>query len=86
VNYRVVILPSAQKELEGIPNPFPDKLDDQILALAREPRPPGCKKMRDASAATWRVRVGNYRIIYEIDDKAKLVTIQRVAHRREAYR
>jgi mRNA interferase RelE/StbE len=86
VSYRVVILPSAQKELEDIPNPFLDKLDNQILALAREPRPPGCKKMRDTDVTTWRIRVGNYRIIYEIEDKARVVTIQRVAHRREAYR
>jgi mRNA interferase RelE/StbE len=86
VNYRIVILPSAQKELGAIPAQFFESLEERIHALGDNPRPPGCKKMRDSEAVTWRIRSGNYRVVYEIDDSAKIVTIQRVGHRREVYR
>jgi mRNA interferase RelE/StbE len=85
VSYRVVILPSAKKELEAISSPFFEKVEERMLSLGNDARPPGCKKMRDGEGI-WRVRCGNYRIIYEINDTANIVTIQRVGHRREIYR
>ncbi len=54
-----------------------------IKALAENPRPPGCRKIT-GSKSDWRIRVGDYRIIYEVDDKAKAVKVMRVRHRREA--
>jgi mRNA interferase RelE/StbE len=85
VSYRVVILPSAKKELEAISSPFFERVEERMLSLGNDARPPGCKKMRDKEG-TWRIRSGNYRIVYEIDDSARIVTIQRVGHRREIYR
>jgi len=67
VTYRVDILPSAKKELEAIPSPFFEKVEERLLSLGDNARPPGCKKMRDAEG-TWRVRSGRYRIVYEIND------------------
>jgi mRNA interferase RelE/StbE len=60
------------------------RIDRKILGLADNPRPPGCKKLR-GYRDQWRIRVGDWRVVYLIDDAAKLVTITRVAHRREVY-
>jgi mRNA interferase RelE/StbE len=60
------------------------RIDQKILALANNPRPSGCKKLRGYKDH-WRVRVGDWRLVYIIDDGARRVTITRVAHRREVY-
>ncbi len=60
------------------------RIDRKILSLAGSPRSPGCKKLKGYKNH-WRVRVGDWRVLYIIDDAAKLVTITRVAHRREVY-
>jgi mRNA interferase RelE/StbE len=60
------------------------RIDRKILGLADNLRPPGCKKLR-GYRDQWRVRVGDWRVVYLINDEAKLVTITRVAHRREVY-
>jgi mRNA interferase RelE/StbE len=57
----------------------------RLLSLESDPRPPGCQKLRDREEA-WRVRSGNYRIIYEIDDSKSVVTVLDIGHRREIYR
>lgn len=57
---------------------------DSFDALAHEPRPPGCKKLR--GGAGWRVRVGDYRGICQVDDSARIVTVLRAGHRRDIYR
>jgi mRNA interferase RelE/StbE len=85
VSYRVVILPSAKKELEAISSPFFEKVEERMLSLGNDARLAGCKKMRDKEG-TWHIRCGNYRIVYGIDDAARIVTIERVGHRREIYR
>jgi hypothetical protein len=56
----------------------------RIESLAASRRPPGCKKLKGGDNE-WRIRVGDYRIVYEIDDTAKAVDVTRIAHRREAY-
>ena len=60
------------------------RIDRKILAVAGNPRPAGCKKLKGYKDL-WRVRVGDWRVLYIIDDAAKLVTVTRIAHRREAY-
>jgi mRNA interferase RelE/StbE len=56
-----------------------------MRALANEPRPTGCRKLV-GSENDWRVRVGNYRVIYEISDEVRIVRIQRIRHRKDSYR
>ena len=56
----------------------------RLEALAETPRPPGCKKLKGGDKE-WRIRVGDYRAVYEIDDAAKTVDVTRIAHRREVY-
>lgn len=82
--YSLVIKHSAQKELDSLDDSVFARIDRKILALADDPRPPGCKKLRGYKDQ-WRIRVGDWRIVYITDDEEKLVTITRVAHRREVY-
>jgi mRNA interferase RelE/StbE len=82
--YSLEIKHSAQQELDSLDDSVFKRIDRQILAFADNPRSPGCKKLRGYKDQ-WRVRVGDWRVVYLIDDGAKLVTIMRVAHRREVY-
>lgn len=83
-NYSVVIKSSAQKELDALDDAVFSRIDRRILALAENPRPAGCKKLKGYKDQ-WRIRIGNWRVVYFIDDSAKRVSISRVAHRREVY-
>lgn len=82
--YSLQIKLSAQKELDALDDAVFKRIDRKILGLADNPRLPGCKKLRGYKDQ-WGVRVGDWRVVYLIDDAAKLVTITRVAHRREVY-
>lgn len=77
--------PDVYKHLQGLPRPVLAAALRAIVALAQEPRPPAVKKLA-GSTGDWRIRIGEYRIVYEINDKAQLITVMRVAHRRESYR
>ncbi len=82
--YSLEIKHSAQRELDSLDDSVFRRVDRKILALADNPRPPGCKKLKGYKDQ-WRIRVGDWRVVYLIDDEAKLVSITRVAHRREVY-
>jgi mRNA interferase RelE/StbE len=84
VKYRVLILPRARRELDALPAQQCYAAELKIDALQEDPRPPGCKKLADRQG--WRLRFGDYRIIYKIDDAARIVTVVNVGHRREIYR
>ena len=83
MNYAVSILRRAQKELGQLSSPSFERVCDAIRSLGDSPRPPGCRKLvgRDG----WRIRVGDYRVIYEIDDPARTVLVLHVGHRRDIY-
>ncbi len=82
--YSLEIKRSAQKELDALDDVLFSRIDRKILALADAPRPPGCKKLKGYKEQ-WRVRVGDWRVVYIVNETAKHVTITRVAHRREVY-
>jgi mRNA interferase RelE/StbE len=84
VSYSLLILPRAQKELANLPAQQLSVAEFKIVALRENPRPAGCKKLADRQG--WRIRLGDYRVIYKIDDAKKTVTIVNVGHRREVYR
>jgi mRNA interferase RelE/StbE len=86
VNYRVLIDPRAAKQLESLPKAVIERLDKAIVDLAGTPRPAGTKRLRGKLHEGWRVRVGQYRILYKIDDDAHEVSIFEIGHRREVYR
>lgn len=82
--YRIIIERKAAKETECLPNDAIQRITDAIKNLKLNPRPHGSKKLR--GEVGWRVRIGDYRILYTIDDSQKFITIYRVKHRKEAYR
>jgi len=84
VKYTVFILPSAQKEIGKLSKPEQIKVFKVLNVLSENPRPANCKKLIGTDA--WRVRVGDYRIVYTIEDKVLRIEIVRVAHRKDVYR
>jgi mRNA interferase RelE/StbE len=81
--YEVFILPRAHKELANLPKQNYARVRDLISTLANNPRPTGCKKLTGREG--WRVRSGDYRVIYEIDDNQRRVTILDIGHRKDIY-
>jgi len=82
--YSIEIKRSAQKEPDALDDAVFRRIDRKILALAEDPRPPGCRKLRGYKDI-WRVRVGDWRVVYIVDDAAKVVSVTRIGHRREVY-
>jgi mRNA interferase RelE/StbE len=83
-SYDLRIKRSAEKELRAVSRPDLPKLIDRIRSLAREPHPPGCQKLSGQEA--YRVRQGDYRVIYTVNDQSRLIEIVKVGHRKEVYR
>lgn len=82
--YALRILRRAQRELAALPSQVYERVRDAIFALDEEPRPAGCLKL--AGRDGWRIRAGDYRVLYEIDDRNQVVTILHIGHRRDVYR
>jgi mRNA interferase RelE/StbE len=82
--YRVLINPSALKELDSIPKRDLKRIVERMRSLSEIPRPPGCEEL--SGEDRYRVGQGPYRIVYSIDDKSHEVLVVKVGHRREVYR
>jgi mRNA interferase RelE/StbE len=82
--YSVRILRRAINDIADLPTGYPRLVSQHIDRLGEHPRPPDAKRLRGRT--DYSLRVGVYRILYEIDDEAQVVTVYRVKHRREAYR
>ena len=84
--YRLLIKPSAGKEIEALGQKKDrQRIVSRIAALAAEPRPVGCEKLAGAEGR-YRIRQGQFRIVYAVDDSARIVEVVKVGHRREVYR
>ena len=83
--YAVEILPTALKELDRLPPIVRQRLIQRVDALATQPRPSGIKRMV-GDPGVFRLRVGEYRALYRIDDMAQRVIVERVGHRKDVYR
>jgi len=83
--YEVYLERAAENDLKRLPTTTFHRIIPQIRILAENPRPSGCRKLTGLKN-DWRIRVGDYRVLYEIDEKARAVRIMRVRHRREVYR
>ena len=82
--YALRLARSARKELEALPDAMLARIAHQLDQLPTQPRPHGCKKLRGATAL-WRIRVGDFRIIYRLDDAARLIEVQAIRDRKDAY-
>ena len=83
--YRVLLERTAEKDLARLSSAIHARVIAAIQALATNPRPPGCRKLA-GSKHDWRIRIGDYRVVYEIADQIRVVRVNRVRHRREVYR
>ena len=83
-SYSLLIKPSAVKELENLPAKDRRRIAHRIQALGSEPRPPGCEKL--SGDERYRVRQGNYRILYTLDDEERALVVVKIGHRRDVYR
>ncbi len=85
MSYDVRLMPQALKDLERFRAKLHDKFEALILGLYDNPRPHNSKKLR-GGGSQWRIRSGDYRILYELDEARKIVKVYRIVHRKEAYR
>ena len=84
VMYQLIVERRAAKEIRLLPNEVLSKVIKAIDSLKQNPRPHGVKKLFTEDG--WRVRSGDYRVLYTIDDKQKIVTVYRIKHRKDVYR
>ena len=83
-SYSLEAKPTAKKELDGLPDNVLARVVIKIDLLAHNPRPAGCAKLK-GYRDQWRIRVGDWRVLYTIDDSARRVSVTRIKHRREVY-
>ena len=84
--HQLQLTKAAERDLLALPRQIRRRIDEALLALAEEPRPDGVVKLKGTKGDRWRVRVGNYRILYAINDAQRVVEIARLLDRKEAYR
>ena len=84
--YRIIVDSSAEKDIDQLPTNIVKKIAKAIDALATDPRPIGVKKLRGSQENLYRIRSGDYRIIYALNDTIMIVNIRRVRHRKDVYR
>jgi len=82
--YRVELRRNAQKSLDRLPAPERHRVISALMNLEQKPRPKGVEKIRETEL--WRIREGDYRLVYHIDDEEKIITVVRIGHRRDVYR
>ena len=83
-SYNLFVKKSAERELRALPKQDLRRVTERLLRLSHNPRPPGCEKL--SGHDQYRIRQGDYRIVYAIDDAARVVTLVKVGHRRDVYR
>lgn len=83
-NYSVALTASATKELKNLSGNLVARIVPRVENLATNPRPPGCKKLQGGDRE-WRIRIGDYRVVYTVDDAKQLVEVTRIRHRSEVY-
>lgn len=84
MSYRVELTTAAARQIKKLPRPARDRVLEAIANLTGDPRPHGAKKLAGEDTA-WRIRVGDYRVIYDVFDSELVVTVVRAGHRREVY-
>jgi mRNA interferase RelE/StbE len=85
MRYEIIIKPAAEKGLDKVPRPVRRRILEALEELRSNPRPLGCVKL-SGDENLWRIRVGDYRAVYEIQEKVLLVLVLRIAHRKDVYR
>lgn len=84
--YKIQISQSALKELKQLQKPAVKKIGQLIESLAENPRPSGVKKLKGISEDLYRVRSGDYRVVYAIEDTVRIVDVRKIGHRKDIYK
>lgn len=84
--YTVEIVPAALRTLQSLPRDIRERVRDKIDSLAENPRPHGVKSLQGSQKGYLRIRIGEYRVVYRVEDERLLVLVVAVGHRREVYR
>lgn len=84
MSYRVEFTAAAARQVRKLPRPARDRVLDAVEDLGEDPRPHGAKKLVGERTA-WRIRIGDYRVLYDVFDSELTVSVVRAAHRREVY-
>jgi len=84
VAYSLAVRPRARRQLRALPDEMRTRVASEIDALSTDPRPYGAEKL--SGTLLWRIRIGDYRVVYAVDDAERVVTVVRIGHRREVYR
>ncbi len=85
MKYTVVLSNRAEKDLLSLPTAIIKRIDSRLQVLSSSPYPGGVAKLKGKESEGWRIRVGDYRILYQVSDKEHTVSIYRIKHRRDAY-
>ncbi len=83
-HYEITVSKSAVKELSKLPAHVNNRIIKIVLSLSEDPRPQGSKKLKGGSD-NWRIRIGDYRVVYAIDDEVLIVDVRKVGHRKDIY-
>jgi mRNA interferase RelE/StbE len=84
MSYEIKIMPAAHRQLAALPKVVLTRVDSKILALSDNPRPQGVKKLH-AEEGLYRIRIGDYRVVYAIDDPTSTVLVIKIGHRSDVY-
>jgi mRNA interferase RelE/StbE len=85
LSYRLEFVSSASREFLALPAAIRERIDKRLVALKENPRPAGVKALQ-GQEGLWRIRIGGYRVVYQIDDRQRLITVTRVRLRATVYR
>lgn len=85
MSYRLEFVSSASREFLALPAAIRERIDKRLVALKENPRPAGVKALQ-GQEGLWRIRIGGYRVVYQIDDRQRLITVTRVRLRATVYR
>lgn len=85
MTYRVDIMPSAQRAFDALPSHSQKRVAQRLRALADDPRPPGIAALHGRLKGSYRLRIGRYRVAYDVDDASRAVTVWQIGHRSKFY-
>jgi mRNA interferase RelE/StbE len=86
MSYSVLLEREAEKEVRSLPSQILHRLDRHLLALSNDPWPRGALKLKGKAGEGWRIKVGDYRILYVVEKEQQVVKVYRIKHRRDVYR
>lgn len=84
--YEIEFTRAADKVLSSLPTRIQDRIDDALDGLEQNPWPAGHKKLKGSKEVFFRIRVGDYRVVYQVEEERLVVVLVRIGHRREVYR